>query len=119
MHESAIASAIVEQAVEAAAAHGVERITAIELEVGLLQQVVPEALETAFEFAAADTPAEGAVLHLTQRRPEAVCRSCGHRFEPSLERFSFLCPVCQQADIEIIAGNEITLLSLTCDEKSP
>jgi hydrogenase nickel incorporation protein HypA/HybF len=118
MHEGAIASAIVEQAVEAAASHGGGKITAIEVEIGMLQLVVPEALETAFEYAAAETPAEGAVLHMTQIRPEAHCRQCGHRFEPDVEAFSFLCPVCTQADIDIVAGNAITLRSLTCDNVS-
>jgi len=116
MHESAIAMAIVEQAVQAAQAHGAGRITEIEVEVGLLQQVVPEALQTAFAFAAADTPAQGAALRLKECRPSAQCRACGHRFEPTLEAFSFLCPACNQADVEIVAGNDITLLSVTCDE---
>jgi hydrogenase nickel incorporation protein HypA/HybF len=107
---------IVEQAVQAARAHGATRITEIEVEAGMLQQVVPEALQTAFEFAANDTPAQGATLHLTESPPEARCRACGHHFEPTIESFSFLCPVCKHADVEILAGNSITLLSVTCDE---
>lgn len=115
MHEAAIASAIIDQALAAAAQHGVVRICQIEVEVGALQQVVPEALQIAFEAASEDTPAANAELILTVEKAVALCHGCRCEFEPDVEHMSFLCPKCEKADIEIIAGNHITLKSLVCD----
>ena len=115
MHEAAIAMALIDQALQSADEHGATRITEVEVELGILQQVVPEALQTAFDAAVLGTAAEGAELVLVEQQAEAVCRQCATRFQPSLEAFSFCCPNCMQADVEIVAGNHVTLTSLTCE----
>lgn len=115
MHEATIAMAIVEQAAAVAAQHGAARITAIEVELGALKQVVPEALDLAFEACAEGTLAEGAVLSQTVRPAVALCRPCGREFEPDLIALSFACPSCGRADVEIIAGHEIVLKAVECD----
>ena len=116
MHEAAIAMAIIDQAVAAAARHNATRICRIEVEVGAMQQVVPEALDLAFEVASKGTLTEGAQLMLTTEKTVALCRQCDCRFEPDVEHFSFLCPRCQKADVRIISGNHITLKSLVCEQ---
>jgi len=116
MHEAAIAMGIIDEAQAAAAQHGAERICQIEVEIGAMQQVVPEALQLAFEVASEDSPAKGAELILTIEKTVAYCRACDCRFEPDIEQLSFECPMCQRADVEIIAGNHITLKSLVCDQ---
>lgn len=115
MHEATIALAIIEQATAAAAPHGATRITWIEVEIGVLKQVVPEALDLAFEACAEGTLAEGATLSQTVRPAVALCRPCGREFEPDLAALSFACPLCGQADVELTAGHEIVLKSLECD----
>ena len=116
MHEAAIAMAIIDQAVEATARHGVTRICRIEVELGAMQQVVPEALDLAFEVASKDSLAEGAELILTTEKAVALCRVCDCRFEPDIAQLSFRCPRCQKADVQIVAGNQITLKSLECEQ---
>jgi hydrogenase nickel incorporation protein HypA/HybF len=116
MHEAAIAMAIIDQAVAAAARHNATRICRIEVELGAMQQVVPEALDVAFEAAGKGTLAQDAQLKLTTVKTVALCRQCDCRFEPCIEHFSFLCPQCQQADVRIISGNQITLKSLECEQ---
>ena len=116
MHEATIASAIIEQAVAAAAPHGVARISRIEVELGAMQQVVPEALDLAFEAASKGTLTEGAKLILTAVKTVALCRACDCRFEPDIEQLNFLCPQCQRADVQIVAGNEIILKSLEWEQ---
>jgi len=116
MHEAAIATAIIDQAVAAAAQHDVARICRIEIELGAMQQVVPEALGSAFEAASKGNLAEGAELKLTTVKAVARCRVCDCRFEPRIEELSFLCPQCKHADVQIVAGNQITLKSLECEQ---
>jgi len=57
------------------------------------------------------TCAAGARLVQTERKADAECRACGHRFEPSID--DYLCPRCDRADVEIVAGRDIILSSLT------
>ena len=116
MHEASIAMAAIEQAVEAARQHGATRITRVELRVGALRQVVPEAMKLAFEACAIGTPAEGAKLDLQEESVVARCRPCGRQFEPDLQAISFACPQCGRADAELLAGNEIILTSVECEQ---
>jgi len=116
MHEASIAMAAIDQAVEAARQHGASRVTRVKLRVGALRQVVPEAMKLAFEACAIGTPAEGAELELEEEAVIARCRPCGRQFEPDLQALSFMCPQCGQADAELLAGNEIILTSVECEQ---
>lgn len=111
MHEVPIATAIVEQAVQAVAPHGATRIDLIEVEIGRMRQVVPEALQVAFAAVSDGTIAEGAQLEMTEVDMQAVCQVCGHEFQPEINLY--ICPRCQQADVRIVAGNDMILKSIT------
>lgn len=113
MHELSIATELIRCVLAAAEQHGARRVESIDVEVGPMQQVVVEALEMAFEIVSEGTIAEGASLHVTKTALTATCRECGHAFEPSLD--NFLCPQCGQADVDITAGNDIVLTSLSCE----
>lgn len=115
MHEASIAMAAIEQAVQAARNHGAAKITRIELEVGVLREVVPEAMAVAFEACAVGTIAEGARLDLREQPALARCRPCGNEFTPDLAAISFVCPACSEADSEILAGDAILLTSIECE----
>jgi hydrogenase nickel incorporation protein HypA/HybF len=116
MHEASIAMAAIEQAVVAAQQHGASRITRVELRIGALRQVVPEAMKLAFEACAIGTPAEGAILDMQEEPVVARCRPCGRQFEPYLQAINFTCPQCGRADAELLAGNDIILKSLECEQ---
>ena len=113
MHEMPIAAAIVEQAVEAVERHGATRIEAIEVVIGKMRMIVPEALQMAFSAVSEGTIAEGAVLQIEEVPIDALCRVCGHRFEPEIALY--LCPKCEQADVEILSGNDMILKSVTAE----
>lgn len=110
MHEMSIAVELIGRLEELAREHNLVRINAFTVRAGVLRGIVPEALEMAFAEVAKDTVAEGAELTLDVAPARARCRLCGERFAPTVD--SFLCPVCNQADVEIIEGNEILLLTL-------
>lgn len=113
MHEMSIASNLMDQLLRIADEQHAVRIVEVDVVCGVMQQVVPDALELAFEALSADTVAAGACLKVTEESLVAVCRSCGQRFEPTME--SFLCPQCQQADAELIAGHDIVLRTVVCE----
>ena len=115
MHEASIAMAAIEQAIAAAREHRATKITRVELEVGVLREIVPEAMALAFEACALGTIAEGAKLDMREEPARARCRKCGREFAPDLETLSFACRECGAADAEMLGGNEILLRSIECE----
>ena len=113
MHEMPIAEEIVRQTLELAGAHRATRVVSVEVEVGALQLVAPEALRVLFGALSEGTAVEGTTLRIAEVGAEAVCRSCGHRYEPEIG--DFLCPRCGRADAQIVAGNDIVLKSVEMD----
>lgn len=113
MHEMSIAVEIVRQAEEVARHHAATRISEIELEVGALRQVVPQALQLAFGSAAEGTLAESAKLTIIEERVIAVCRNCECLFCPEIHDFT--CIRCGVADARIVAGNDIILKTVICE----
>jgi len=95
----------------AVAPHGATRIDLIEVEIGRMRQIVPEALEVAFAAMSEGTIAQGARLEITEVQMQAVCRVCGHAFQPEIDLY--ICPRCEQADVRIVAGNDMILKSIT------
>ncbi len=112
MHEMSIAMGLIQQVEAAAAAHDATAVETVEIEAGLLKQIVPEALQLAWEAVREGTVAEDAELTVIETAPAARCRECDCKFEPEID--NYLCPQCGRADVEITAGNDIVLTSLTC-----
>jgi hydrogenase nickel incorporation protein HypA/HybF len=113
MHEMSIACDILRCAVEAAGRHGAQRIEELVVEIGPMRQVMAEALQAAFEMISEGTPAEGAAMKVIETAIKATCRDCGCGFEPTID--NFLCPRCEQANVEITGGNDIVLKSVSCE----
>jgi hydrogenase nickel incorporation protein HypA/HybF len=111
MHELSIAGALVEIVSRHAAGR---RVTRVEVRVGRLRQVVPSALEFAFELVARDTPAEGAELVLEHVAAAGICRTCGS--ESELDAFPLACAACGGWDLDIVRGEELTVDSLELEE---
>lgn len=116
MHEMSIAAALIDQLARIAAENGMARIEQVEIEVGNLQLVVPEALETAFSILSKETIARGARLIQRVTAVRAACRSCGHEFAPEID--CYLCPECSMSDVAIVEGGEIVLRTISGPEKS-
>jgi hydrogenase nickel incorporation protein HypA/HybF len=97
MHELSIADAIL----AVARAHaGERRLVAVEVEVGHLRQVVPSALEFAFELLA-----PGVALEVTDVPVAGRCRDCGA--ESELAVFPLTCGACNGTNVEIVRGEEL------------
>jgi hydrogenase nickel incorporation protein HypA/HybF len=111
MHELSIAASIVDIAVRHARGRPVSRV---EVRVGHLRQVVPSALDFAFGLVAQGTPVEGAELVLEEVAATVRCGTCGA--ESRLDGFPLICR-CGSADVEIVAGQELTVESLDVEEE--
>jgi hydrogenase nickel incorporation protein HypA/HybF len=106
MHELSIAQSILAVADRHAAGR---RIARVEVKVGHLRQVVPSALEFAFELLA-----PGVELAIVEVPTTVRCGTCGA--ESRLDGFPLICP-CGSAAVEIVAGEELTVESLDVDEE--
>lgn len=111
MHELSIATSLIERVLESAKASGLASVESVELEVGAMQLIVPDALTLAFEAVSKGTIAEHAGLELIDVPVKARCRDCGHEYPAAIDRYS--CPECGQANAQIIAGQEIILKSMS------
>ncbi len=113
MHELSIAQALM--TIVEGHARG-RRVTAVEVKVGHLRQVVPSALEFAFELVAEGTPAQGARLALDEVPAAGRCRDCGARTD--FEGFPLACGACGSSRVEITHGEELLVEALELEEES-
>jgi hydrogenase nickel incorporation protein HypA/HybF len=106
MHELSIAEAIVAIADRHAGGRPYSRV---EVSVGHLRQVVPAALEFAFELVA-----PGVALELVEVPAAGRCRACGR--ESRLDGFPLVCRTCGSDHVDVIAGEELRVESLDVEE---
>ena len=60
-----------------------------------------------FEIVARDTACEGATLELQEIEARLGCRGCGREWSPELPVFR--CPSCGGSDVEVTAGEELSV----------
>jgi hydrogenase nickel incorporation protein HypA/HybF len=113
MHELSLAESVVRIACTHAAGRPIARV---ELKVGHLRQVVPSALEVAFELVAQGTDAEGAELAIEEVPAAGRCRACGA--ESELPGFPLRCGACGGLDLELLRGEELLVDALELAEEA-
>jgi len=113
MHEMSIAVELLRELESLVETNNVTRVAEFTVSAGQLRGIVPEALEMAFASLSEDTCAADAKLYLESVPTIAKCRQCNNRFEPGEDYY--LCPKCNQADVEIVEGNDIILKSVVCE----
>lgn len=110
MHELGIAMRIVEIAANVAKYNGVTNVEAVNVEIGELTGIVPEALTFSFEAASRDTCIQNARLDLTIIPGRAKCNACNIEFAP--DGFFTVCPACETTSCTIINGKELFVKSI-------
>jgi hydrogenase nickel incorporation protein HypA/HybF len=111
MHELSLSQAIVATALRHAEGR---RVTAVNLRVGHLRQVVPDSLAFYFEIVARGTGCEEARLTLDAVPAVLRCRACGHEFSPDVP--AFRCPACAGGDVVVERGDEFQVESIEVEE---
>ncbi|MFC1912923.1 hydrogenase maturation nickel metallochaperone HypA [Chloroflexota bacterium] len=113
MHELSITQGMLDIALDKAREARASRITAINLVIGEISNIVDDCIQFYFNFLSRDSIARDAKLSFT-RIPMQVrcrsCRSCGFSFAP--EKPAWSCPQCRKWDAEIVAGQELYIDSI-------
>jgi hydrogenase nickel incorporation protein HypA/HybF len=114
LHELSIAKNIIRIAREHLTPEEEPFLKKIHIHVGAFSTVVPEFLQSGFDAAKDGTPLENTELDITIIPLRIKCHKCDH--ETEIEPVDFVCPLCTSTDIEVVAGNELTVTDLEISE---
>lgn len=89
-------------------------IVAVNVRVGRLSGVVPDAMRFCFELITEGTPLQGARLEIEEPAGRARCRTCRDEF--ALPDLILLCP-CGSADVDVLSGRELAVSSVEVGER--
>ena len=110
MHELSIALSIVDLAINQAKLASADRVSEVELDIGVLSGIEYEALEFSLGVAAKDTLLEKTLFRINRVEAVAECSDCGHLYTP--DGVFSQCPECHEAGIRLIRGTELQIKSL-------
>jgi hydrogenase nickel incorporation protein HypA/HybF len=110
MHEFSLVESILECAFRVAHENGDLPIQRVDLEIGALQQVLPEALLMAFDAAKQGTAAEHAELTWTAVPLRVECAQCGGVYMPHDP--PWVCPECNAVGGRTVSGDELLVKSV-------
>jgi hydrogenase nickel incorporation protein HypA/HybF len=114
MHELSLMQGVLNTVEESARKAGAVRVLAVRLTIGDMAEVVPDAMDFAFEALTPDTLCEGASLHMTSVVPRSRCSVCGKEFEH--DRYHWACPSCDSLATELLAGREMYIDAIEIEE---
>lgn len=110
MHEMSIATSLMSIIRDEMEKHGATRLTLVRVCFGSLSNIVPEALDMAFQVVNSGTEFEGARLEMREDPIRLECGGCGGEFAPEGKRSSRFspCPVCgREEGHRVLAGKSL------------
>ena len=119
MHEMALTASLLSLIKEEMQKAKAKRLLSVTIKYGALSNVVPEAMQAAFEIQTLDEPAlQGARLSLAEELPRLACGRCGVQFEPKNRRRVFdPCPACGNAlGNKVLSGKGLYLEQIEIDQ---
>ena len=111
MHEMSITQGIIDLCLEHA---GGRRIRSLDVEIGALSSVVPEAVEFCFEACTRETSLEDAQLNILRIPGLGLCQECGQ--ETPLSELFGSCLHCGSNLVSIVAGEELRVREIEVDD---
>ena len=116
MHELSIMQNILDITLEYAAKNNARKVTKIYLEIGELSGIVPDWMQSYFDFVSENTIAGKAELCIEWIPALIKCKSCGKEFQVSRDNPQINCSECGvESQVEIITGREYYLKSIEID----
>lgn len=106
MHEFGLAEPILRAALEVSERQGGLAVDEVRARIGRLRAAAPDALTMAFDSLKRGTAAEDAILSWEEIAPSVRCANCAGVYAPEDDRL-WLCPSCDHAGGELLAGNEL------------
>jgi len=113
MHEISIMQALLEQ-VRALKPDGA-LLREVHLEVGELEHLDGEVMQTGWTVLTSGSELAGAVLSITRVPVRVRCRVCGQEYEPE-DVAVLLCPNCEAVQPEVLEGTGVLLRRMAIDE---
>jgi hydrogenase nickel incorporation protein HypA/HybF len=111
MHEMSITQGIIEICEKYA---GGRRVLSVDVEIGELSNVVPNAVEFCFEACCQGTMLEGAQLTIIRTSGRGHCRDCGA--DMPLTSLYEACQRCGGYGVEIVSGEEMRVREIEVDD---
>jgi hydrogenase nickel incorporation protein HypA/HybF len=127
MHELAMASAMQQRILQAAAEHGARRVLSVQIQIGELSLLNPEQVEFWLTELTRDTVAEGAKFVIQIEKARIRCAHCGYRGampveEDPLSHFhlpALTCPDCASTEVHLEQGREVLIRSVEVLTEGP
>ena len=116
MHEFSICESVVRMALREARRAGVKdgRIRKVSVTIGMLRQIMPEYMATAYSILTKGTAAEGSVLDIRVAPTTAKCAKCG--WSGPVTVMDLQCAGCGERDVETTGGMELRLENMEVEE---
>ncbi len=111
MHELSIAMSILDAVQEEVDRSGYGAVEAIHLRIGRLSGVVPQALQSAYELAAEQTPFASARLVIEEIPIVIHCVRCG-RDQAVKSDWQICCAECETPAVDVVHGRELEVSAL-------
>lgn len=111
MHEMSITQGIIDLCLEHA---GGRRVRSLDIEIGELGTVVPEAIEFCFEACSRETLLEGARLNIIRVPGMGLCQEC-RRQTPLAELYDS-CRLCGSSLVSVITGEELRVREIEVED---
>jgi hydrogenase nickel incorporation protein HypA/HybF len=89
-------------------------VTQVNVRIGHLRQVVPDALQFGWEMLTASTDLNGAELVIEQVPAVVACRECGA--ETTLDMPILMCGTCDSFAVTLLSGEEFLVVSMEVAE---
>jgi hydrogenase nickel incorporation protein HypA/HybF len=114
MHEMSIVEALLQALAGELRAHPEARVRAVCVRVGQLRLVEPSMLEFCYAAATRGTSLRDSRLEIERVDAAARCGVCSLEFD--VEDNWFECPRCRSANVRLLRGDELDLVSLELEE---
>ena len=110
MHELALAESVVKSVLNFKAENDIATVTAVNIKIGVLQQVSRESLLFSLEVLSKGTELEGVQYNLEKVKAAVRCNICGK--ESVMDGYLLRCPACGQSNVRVTAGKTIFIDSI-------
>lgn len=110
MHEVSLCQSALEIIEQQAKQHGVNKVTAVWLEIGALSCVEESAFRFCFDMACRGTVAQGSQLHIVYRPAQAWCWDCSESVEVNDHQSA--CPKCHSLNLKVENGDSLKIKEL-------
>lgn len=107
MHELAIAQSIFDTVIREKRARDLDAVDKVGLRIGVLSDVLPDALTFSFDVICQDSELGGCRLDIESVPLTLTCNKCG--LSSTTDQVTFLCPSCGDPSVRVDGGFELDI----------